>query len=89
MPISIFGAVDETRQKNYAYLSDKQQAGSKNSDHTISYLYQYVVFIYTKKLYIFTYLTNSLLDNSLPWWIRNLKIFLDNAGNIYNNSYIP
>lgn len=40
LAISIFGVVDKTRGKNYVYLVDKLQAGPKNGDHTVSYLFQ-------------------------------------------------
>lgn len=43
LPISIFGIVDETRNKKFIYLADKLQAGAKSSDHTITYFYQYVI----------------------------------------------
>jgi hypothetical protein len=45
LAISIFGIVDATREKKYIYLSDKLQAGAKSSDHTINYLYQYVLIL--------------------------------------------
>ena len=32
-----FGIVDHSQQKNYTYLCDELAAGSKNSDHTISF----------------------------------------------------
>jgi hypothetical protein len=41
LSVSIFGIVDVTRDKKYIYITDKMQGGSKNSDHTISYFYQY------------------------------------------------
>lgn len=56
LAITIFGIIDATRDKKYIYLTDKLQAGSKNSDHTITYLYQYVLSNNASKLIFITVL---------------------------------
>lgn len=40
--VSIFGIVDASRKKNFIYLTDKLQAGSKRGNHTVNYLIQCV-----------------------------------------------
>ena len=40
--VTICGIVDVVTDKKIVYLADKLQAGSKNGNHTINYLYQYV-----------------------------------------------
>ena len=36
--VSIFGVVDLSRNKKYAYITDKYQFGSKSANHTVNYL---------------------------------------------------
>ncbi len=75
--ISIFGLIDATREKNYLYFTDKLQAGAKNSDHTISYIYQYVIIYHYNFILLISF---SYLDNYAPWWMRKIIVFIDNAG---------
>ena len=38
----VFGIVDHSQQKSYTYLCDELAAGSKNSDHTISFFQHFI-----------------------------------------------
>jgi hypothetical protein len=41
LPITIFGIVDASREKNYCYLTDKLQSGSKSGNVTLNYIIRY------------------------------------------------
>ncbi len=61
--ISIFGLIDTIRKKNYLYFTDKLQAGVKNNDYIISYLYQYVIIYYYNIILLISF---SYLNNYAP-----------------------
>jgi len=42
LPVTIFGIVDASREKNYCYLADKLQAGPKSGNTTLNYLIRYL-----------------------------------------------
>ena len=42
LPISIFGIVDASRDKNFCYIADKLQAGPKSGNMTLNYIIEYV-----------------------------------------------
>jgi hypothetical protein len=79
LPITIFGVVDASREKNYCYLTDKLQSGSKSGNVTLNYLLRYK---HTNNINSFhvIFFSVSFVQVHLPWWVFNLVIYMDNAG---------
>lgn len=77
---NIFGLVNATTDTSYIYLSDKLQAGAKSGNHTSNFLLQYVQHLCDVCIH-HSLTTPSYIDNHLPYWVQNIEVFMDNAGN--------